>query len=170
MTGADLVMVRSFMAERYRRLLRAVARQTGIDERAILSTCRTREVTRARHIAMYLAHVLWSPSYADVARAFGRDDHTTAMHAIRTIAAKIAVDVDLAEVVRILKARMVDDAADDGHDAIDSMTPVVDAPVGQGPFQVTVPPGEACTLRLRNEGTGRVVVVVTLAKLGERSG
>ena len=29
---------------------------------------------QARHIAMYLAHVLWSPSYADVARAFGRDD------------------------------------------------------------------------------------------------
>jgi hypothetical protein len=167
MTGADPAMVRSFMTERYRRLLRAVARQTGIDERAILSAARTREVTRARHIAMYLAHLLWSPSYADVARAFGRDDHTTAMNAIRTIAAKIARDIDLAEVVRILKARMVDDAADDGHDANSGAAAVVDAPIGQGPFHVTVPPGEACTLRLRNEGTGRVVVVVTLAKLGE---
>jgi hypothetical protein len=170
MTGADPAMVRSFMTERYRRLLRAVARQTGIDERAILSAARTREVTRARHIAMYLAHLLWSPSYADVARAFGRDDHTTAMNAIRTIAAKVARDIDLAEVVAILKARMVDNAADDEHDAIGGAAAVVDAPVGQGPFQVTVPPGEACTLRLRNEGTGCVVVVVTLAKLGEGQG
>jgi hypothetical protein len=119
---------------------------------------------------MYLLRTELKMSYPAIGEELGGRDHTTAMHAIRTIAAKIAVDVDLAEVVRILKARMVDDAADDGHDAIDSMTPVVDAPVGQGPFQVTVPPGEACTLRLRNEGTGRVVVVVTLAKLGERSG
>lgn len=167
MTGADPAMVRSFMAERYRRLLRAVARQTGIDERAILSAGRTREVARARHIAMYLAHVLWTPSYADVARAFGRDDHTTAMNAIRTIAAKIARDVDLAEVVRILKARMVDDADSDGAVGSDPVAPTVDAAVDAGPIHVTVPPGEACTLRLRNEGTGPVTIVVTLGKMGD---
>ena len=48
------------------------------------SASRTPRVTRARHLAMYLARQLTGLSLAEIARAFDRD-HSTVLHAIRRV-------------------------------------------------------------------------------------
>ena len=54
----------------------------GRDE--MLSTRRARSVARPRQIAMYLAKSLTPRSLPDIGRRFGRD-HTTVLHAVRTV-------------------------------------------------------------------------------------
>ena len=66
------------------------------------STRRDRSIARPRQIAMYLAKVLTTQSLPDIGHAFDRD-HTTIMHAIRTIDDLIKKDSTLAEDVLRLK-------------------------------------------------------------------
>jgi chromosomal replication initiator protein len=50
----------------------------------LLSPSRAPDVTRARHLAMYLTRQLTGLSLADIARSFQRD-HSTVLHAIRRV-------------------------------------------------------------------------------------
>jgi chromosomal replication initiator protein len=50
----------------------------------LLSTSRSPRITRARHLAMYLARELSGLSLAQIARAFRRD-HSTVLHAVRRV-------------------------------------------------------------------------------------
>jgi chromosomal replication initiator protein len=54
----------------------------------LLSTSRASRVTRARHLAMYLARERTGLSLAAIARAFHRD-HSTVLHAIRRVDAEL---------------------------------------------------------------------------------
>jgi chromosomal replication initiator protein len=52
----------------------------------LMSPSREARVVQARHLAMWLVRKHWSDppmSYPSIARAFGRKDHTTAIHAVR---------------------------------------------------------------------------------------
>ena len=49
---------------------------------------RSRSVARPRQIAMYLAKSITSRSLPEIGRKFGGRDHTTVMHAIKTIEQK----------------------------------------------------------------------------------
>lgn len=57
----------------------------NIDKQDLTSGSRVREVVRARQIAMYLAKQLTTKSLLEIAYSFNKKDHTTVMHAIRTI-------------------------------------------------------------------------------------
>ena len=51
----------------------------------LFSSKRNRQIVRPRQIAMWLAKNLTSQSYPSIGEAFGGKDHTTVLHAIRTI-------------------------------------------------------------------------------------
>ena len=66
------------------------------------STRRDRKIARPRQIAMYLAKVLTTKSLPEIGAAFDRD-HTTIIHAVRTIEDKITSDAGLTEDITALK-------------------------------------------------------------------
>lgn len=98
-------------------LLRASSRQVSIDiiqKRVsahygvriseMFSARRARNIARPRQIAMYLAKNLTSLSYPEIGRQFGGRDHTTVMHAVKTIEALTKSDAQLCEDVALIKS------------------------------------------------------------------
>jgi len=98
-------------------LLRASSRQVSIDEiqkrvaahydvrvAEMFSARRARNVARPRQVAMYLAKTLTSFSYPEIGRQFGGRDHTTVMHAVRTIEGLVGSDNRIAEDVQLLRS------------------------------------------------------------------
>lgn len=81
---------------------REVANHFKIRVSDMHSPRRSREVARPRMVAMYLSKQLTTKSYPDIGRAFGGKDHTTIMHAVKTIPALMEKDPELSEHVRIL--------------------------------------------------------------------
>ena len=68
----------------------------------LLSKRRNRSLARPRQVAMTLAKELTNHSLPEIADAFGGRDHTTVMHACRTIKALITSNANLAEDYRNL--------------------------------------------------------------------
>ena len=98
-------------------LLRASSRQITIDEiqkrvaahydvriAEMFSARRARNIARPRQVAMYLAKTLTAFSYPEIGRQFGGRDHTTVMHAVRTIEGLIGSDKGIAEDVQLLRS------------------------------------------------------------------
>ena len=98
-------------------LLRASSRQITIDEiqkrvaahydvriAEMFSARRARNIARPRQVAMYLAKMLTAFSYPEIGRQFGGRDHTTVMHAVRTIEGLISSDKGIAEDVQLLRS------------------------------------------------------------------
>jgi chromosomal replication initiator protein len=79
-----------------------VAEHYNIKMHDMSSTKRTRSIARPRQIAMYLAKNFTSKSFADIGRKFGGKDHTTVMHAIKTIEKLKQNDNELVEDLHIL--------------------------------------------------------------------
>jgi chromosomal replication initiator protein len=65
-----------------------VCQITGLSREELLSPARSPRVARARQLAMYLARELTPLSLTEIARGFDRD-HTTVMHAIRAVSARL---------------------------------------------------------------------------------
>jgi chromosomal replication initiator protein len=68
----------------------------------LFSKKRTRAIARPRQAAMWLAKNLTSQSYPSIGEAFGGRDHTTVLHAVRTIEALRAKDSDLNHDMHVL--------------------------------------------------------------------
>lgn len=68
----------------------------------LLSKRRNRSLARPRQIAMTLAKELTNHSLPEIADAFGGRDHTTVMHACRTVKSLLISDTNLAEDYRNL--------------------------------------------------------------------
>jgi chromosomal replication initiator protein len=83
----------------------AVARVAGVPRAEILSPRRTPRVAQARQLAMYLCRELTPLSLAEVARAFDRD-HSTVMHAVRAVSARIEPDSETAAVIHDVKSSL----------------------------------------------------------------
>ncbi len=66
------------------------------------SSRRSRSVTRPRQLAMYLAKRLTSKSLVDIGKAFGKKDHTTVMHAIKTVEDLSKQEQEFEDEVRLL--------------------------------------------------------------------
>jgi chromosomal replication initiator protein len=72
----------------------------------LVSSRRLRSLARPRQIAMYLAKNFTSKSLAVIGKKFGGKDHTTVMHAIKTVESLIAKDFEVAEDVKILSRKV----------------------------------------------------------------
>jgi chromosomal replication initiator protein len=72
----------------------------------LLSTRRSRSITRPRQIAMALAKELTNHSLPEIGNAFGGRDHTTVLHACRKVATlrreEARVAEDYSNLLRIL--------------------------------------------------------------------
>lgn len=68
----------------------------------LFSRKRTRQIARPRQVAMWLAKNLTSQSYPSIGDAFGGRDHTTVLHAVRTIDSLRAKDNELNHDVHVL--------------------------------------------------------------------
>ncbi|MFL1463106.1 chromosomal replication initiator protein DnaA [Roseococcus sp. DSY-14] len=67
------------------------------------SSQRSRTVARPRQVAMYLAKHLTQRSLPEIGRKFGNRDHTTVLHAVRTVTALMEEDSGFAEDVTLLR-------------------------------------------------------------------
>jgi chromosomal replication initiator protein len=87
---------------------RTVAEYFSIKVADLLSKRRSRSVARPRQMAMALAKELTNHSLPEVGDAFGGRDHTTVLHACRTIKAMLDTDTQIQEdwtdLVRILSS------------------------------------------------------------------
>jgi chromosomal replication initiator protein len=74
-----------------------------LDLRDFVSKQRSRRVARPRQIAMYLSRKLTERSLPEIGRRFGGRDHTTVLHACKTIEALCKVDPMFKQEVEFLK-------------------------------------------------------------------
>jgi chromosomal replication initiator protein len=72
-------------------ILRTVADYYGIECASVRSRSKSKMPTHARQVAMYLSRVLSQHSMPEIGRRFDRD-HTTVLHAVRRIGAKLKKD------------------------------------------------------------------------------
>ncbi len=68
----------------------------------LFSSKRTRQIVRPRQVAMWLAKTLTSQSYPSIGDAFGGRDHTTVLHAVRTIDSLRSKDNELNHDIHVL--------------------------------------------------------------------
>ena len=78
----------------------------NLDPRCMVSNRRERSVARPRQVAMYLARELTPKSMPDIGNRFGGRDHTTVLHAVRTIARLVEIDAEFQIDVLALRARL----------------------------------------------------------------
>ena len=83
----------------------AVAAVLEVPRPELLSARRTPRVARARQLAMYLTRELTALSLAQIAREFNRD-HTTVMHAIRSVAKRIEPGSETAQAIHRVRTRL----------------------------------------------------------------
>ncbi len=67
------------------RVQEVVASHFGVKKEDLTGDSRSSRVSRARRIAMYLCRRVTDASLIEIARAFGRKDHTTVIHSIRKV-------------------------------------------------------------------------------------
>jgi chromosomal replication initiation ATPase DnaA len=85
-------------------VLEAVAKARGMSVRALLQRFSHKKVTEARREACWLLREK-GMSFESIAIATERDDHTTAMHAVATVKARIAERPELrGELLRLVAA------------------------------------------------------------------
>ncbi len=87
-------------------ILAATATQFGVDTDSLLARDRRPTVTRARKVAMYLARELTGQSFPEIGRGFGGRDHSTVLHAVRSLSTEVTRDPELAMTVSSLRARL----------------------------------------------------------------
>ncbi len=85
---------------------RAVVEHYGLKLADMASARRSRSVARPRQVAMYLCKQLTTRSLPEIGRKFGGRDHTTVMHAIRTIERLRQEDPQIREDLEVLMRRL----------------------------------------------------------------
>lgn len=70
-------------------VVRLVSDLTGIPADKIMGPIRRKDVAHARQSAMYILRELTPMSTSEVARIFGKSDHTTVMYAVQIVKHRI---------------------------------------------------------------------------------
>jgi chromosomal replication initiation ATPase DnaA len=84
-----------------------VCRHFDISRNDLLSDRRTWNVVKPRQIAMYLAKSLTRRSLPEIGRRFAGKDHTTVLHAVRKIEARVASDAQFRALIEDLTNKIV---------------------------------------------------------------
>lgn len=91
---------------KFKQILGVVARYFSLTQAALCSPARRKSLVYARGVAIHLARSLTDLSYAQIGQHLGRRDHTTVMHASRSIENRLTTDAstqqDITELKRIL--------------------------------------------------------------------
>ncbi|MBU1277342.1 MAG: chromosomal replication initiator protein DnaA [Proteobacteria bacterium] len=107
---ADLVLARQVLgplaSERLVAVddvLRAVAAHYGIRPADIKSSRKSRDISRPRQVAMYLARRLTNASFPDIGQALGGKDHSTVVKGVQRVEKLLAQDPELADTLRAVE-------------------------------------------------------------------
>jgi chromosomal replication initiator protein len=85
-------------------IIEAVAKFHNLRSADITGTKKTRTLSRARHIAMYLARVHTNLSFPELGREFGGRDHSTIQHGYRKLKdEEVESDADLAYRIKLIE-------------------------------------------------------------------
>ena len=82
---------------------RRVAAHYGLEVNALVSSSRTRDLVRPRHVAMWLCRQLTRSSPAAIGRRFGDRDRKAVVHACRRVESCMAADASLSATVQALR-------------------------------------------------------------------
>lgn len=88
------------------RIVNRVSAMFEVSPKDVTGPSRLRSLTAARRLAMYLARDLTDASLPQIGRFFGGRDHTTVLHACRTVEAALPEDSRLSRTIRELKAEL----------------------------------------------------------------
>ena len=75
----------------------------------MLSQRRSRPLARPRQIAMYLAKKLTTRSLPEIGRRFANRDHTTVIHAVKTITRLSEKDLEMKKNIEQIKDLLVEE-------------------------------------------------------------
>ena len=81
---------------------RAASEYYNIQQKDMLSHRRNRHIARARQMAMLLSKELTNRSFPEIGKAFGKKDHTTVIHACKTIRKLKESDLDIQQAYKAL--------------------------------------------------------------------
>lgn len=95
-----------------RKIIVAVAQAYEVSPIDMMSARRTLDVVLPRQIVMYLAKTLTLHSLPAIGRQFGGKDHSTILHGVRKIAARMAVDDAFRGRVEALRAALTEAQAE----------------------------------------------------------
>ena len=84
----------------------AVAEHFSLPEKAILSANRSKEVSNARHIAIYLTKELTDNSLTEIGFKMGRRTHATVLHSVALIKEKLEFDPVLRQTLSQLESTL----------------------------------------------------------------
>ena len=87
-------------------VLGAVAEHYSIPEKAILSQNRSREVSKARHLAIYLTKELTDSSLTEIGFKMGRRTHATVLHSLALIKEQLEFDPVLRQTVSQIESAL----------------------------------------------------------------
>jgi len=87
-------------------VLGAVAERYNVQEKAILSASRSREVSQARHLAIYLTKELTDCSLTEIGFKIGRRTHATVLHSIALIKNQLEFDPVLRQTVAQIESSL----------------------------------------------------------------
>ncbi len=88
------------------RIIELTGEMFGFDIEQITGGSRRRPLVDARQVAMYVARDMTDLSFPDIGRAFGDRDHTTVMHAVRKIEARMGERQQIFNKVTELQRRL----------------------------------------------------------------
>ena len=87
-------------------VLKIVSKEMRVTERQLIGKGRTMEVAIARQSAMYLSRELTSSSLINIGLHFGGRDHSTVIHACKTIEKKMLTNPELNRTIEKLKKEL----------------------------------------------------------------
>lgn len=87
-------------------VIKYVSREMRVSERQLLGKSRIMEIALARQVGMYLSRELTSSSLINIGYHLGRRDHTTVIHACRTIEKKMKNDPEFNRRVDKMKSEL----------------------------------------------------------------
>ncbi|MEN3001965.1 MAG: chromosomal replication initiator protein DnaA [Armatimonadota bacterium] len=88
------------------RVLEAVCHEFGVNLSELTGKSRRGDIVPIRQIAMYAARDLTSEPLARIAQAFGRNDHTTILHACQQISRRLPRDPQLRARLEAIRRRL----------------------------------------------------------------
>tara|TARA_B100000902_G_C27302559_1_gene913667 strand:- start:1147 stop:2496 length:1350 start_codon:yes stop_codon:yes gene_type:complete len=88
-------------------VLASTGKEYNVSEKNLLGKGRQMEFVIARHVAMYLCRELTNSSLISIGKHFGNRDHSTVIHACKTIENKMKTDESLTTRIKNLKANLL---------------------------------------------------------------
>ena len=76
---------------------------TQVDEKEIVGKSRKMEIAEARQVSMYLCRDIMGVSLNNIGLFFGGRDHTTVMHALKTVDNKQTINKRVKEMISSIR-------------------------------------------------------------------